>query len=222
MAGERQLPGLGLHAYWASGSDGYRAQHSGGIRVLSALTQLSVKSRSTALPGSPTLGDIYIVPASAGTNANQVAIRDFEADDVTEAWVYLPAIEGMVAHVRDEDVYVRFNGSAWTYLGTVKAPAELAVSGGSNLGNGHFAPNVLVTASPATGTTATVTVPSGLSPFSTCHIVNLGAGDLTIAAGTGVTLQSKAAAFTLSGAYSFASIIPRQTANNYLVIGDLS
>lgn len=107
MAGERTLPGLGLTGFWTAGSDGWNSGMDANLRLLSALGQLSVISRTTTLPGSPANGSIYIVPSGAGSNPNAVAIRD------NGAWVYVTPLEGFRAWVRDVDQTYVFDGSAW-------------------------------------------------------------------------------------------------------------
>jgi hypothetical protein len=109
MAGERTLPGLGLTGFWNLGS-GYKTQMDANLLALSALSQLRVISRVTALPGSPTDGDIYIVPS--GGDANKVAVRD------NGAWSYYVPDEGYFAYVEDEDVFVFWTGTAWIRHGT--------------------------------------------------------------------------------------------------------
>ncbi len=109
MAGERTLPGLGLTGFWNLGS-GYKAQMDANWLALSALAQLRVLSRVTALPGSPTDGDIYIVPT--GGDANKVAVRD------NGAWSYFVPAEGYFAYVVDEDVFVWWSGTAWVRQGS--------------------------------------------------------------------------------------------------------
>ncbi|TIV70588.1 MAG: DUF2793 domain-containing protein [Mesorhizobium sp.] len=71
------------------------------------LTDKIVLSRTTALPGSPTDGDIYIVPHAAGSNPDQIALR-FEG-----AWIYLVPTEGWTAYVLDSNENVQFDGSVW-------------------------------------------------------------------------------------------------------------
>ena len=61
----------------------------------------------TALPGSPTDGDIYIVPTGE-TNGDDVAIRD------NGAWVYLTPNDGWRAWVADTDSFVYWDGGRWT------------------------------------------------------------------------------------------------------------
>lgn len=101
----RTLPGLGLNGFWVLHEDNWNTGMDANLLLLSSLTQLSVKSRVTVLPGSPTNGDIYIVPS--GGNANKIAIRD------NSLWTYITPLEGWRAWVQDEDLIVSYSGSAW-------------------------------------------------------------------------------------------------------------
>jgi hypothetical protein len=104
----RTLPGIGLAGGRASGESGWATEMNANLLKLSVLTQLSVKSRVTALPGSPVDGDIYIVPS--GGDANKVAVRD------AAAWTYYVPLEGMRAYVQDDDTVVTWNGTSWATL----------------------------------------------------------------------------------------------------------
>lgn len=119
MAGERTLPGLGLTGFWNEGSNGWKPGMDANLLLLSAMVQLTAKSRVTSLPGSPANGDIYIVPSGAGSHANELAVRD------NGAWTYFVPAEGWRAWVSDEDAVYAWNGSAWLkttptpmYIGT--------------------------------------------------------------------------------------------------------
>jgi len=107
MTGERTLPGIGLTGFWDAGSSGWKAGVDQNWLLLSVLANLAVKSRTTVLPGSPSNGDIYIVPASDGTNPNKIAVRD------NGAWVYFAPLEGWHAWVSDEDSEYTYTGAAW-------------------------------------------------------------------------------------------------------------
>lgn len=102
---ERQLPGLGLTGFWTPGGDGWDVGMDANLRMLSAVTQMGVLSKTTELPASPTDGQIFIVPS--GTDANKIAIRD------NGAWVYLTPAAGWRAWIADTTSYAHFDGSAW-------------------------------------------------------------------------------------------------------------
>jgi hypothetical protein len=76
------------------------------LRTLSVLVQGKAISKTTSLPGSPTNGDIYIVP-TADANGDEIAIRD----DGT--WVYIVPIEGDMIYVTDASNLYQFDGAAW-------------------------------------------------------------------------------------------------------------
>jgi hypothetical protein len=106
------LPGLGLSGGYSAGDDGWTAEMNLNLLLLSALST-GVKSRVTALPGSPANGDIYIVPSPD----NRVAIRD------GGAWTYLTPPSGLRLWVTDESALVAWNGTAWV---SPKQPFDIA------------------------------------------------------------------------------------------------
>lgn len=106
----RTLPGIGLSGFWPLGENGWNDANDINLRLLSALVQASVLSATTALPGSPADGDIYIVPS--GGDAGKIAIRDLGA------WVLVTPKEGFLAWVQDSNKYVRYDGAAWGDLTT--------------------------------------------------------------------------------------------------------
>lgn len=105
----RTLPGLGLTGFWPLGDNNWKAAMDANLRIMSALVNGAVKSRTTALPGTPTLGDIYIVPS--GGDANKIAIWDGEVG--AEAWVYLTPKAGWHTYVIDDDENVQWSGTSW-------------------------------------------------------------------------------------------------------------
>ena len=102
----RTLPGLGLTGFWDQGYTGWKDANDVNLLTLSAIAQLAVLSKTTALPGSPTDGMIYIVPS--GGNANKVAVRD------NAGWVYLTPQVGWRAWVVDTSSTVVWDGTAWS------------------------------------------------------------------------------------------------------------
>lgn len=219
MAGERQMPGLGLYAGWTPGSNGWGDQNDSNWRIVSALLNGAVISRTTALPGSPSDGDIYIVPSAAGSNANEVAIRD------NGSWVYLTPMEGWMLHVSDEGDFVKWDGSAWVAAftgGGGGSGPSLTVdtkTASYTLAAGDFDGETLIAMNVASGNT--VTLNSGLGVTLPVHITQIGSGQTTIVAGSGVTLHSAGGALLLRAQYSSASIIPLGS-ETYLVVGDIA
>lgn len=108
MSGEHALPGLGLYGFWTPTSDGWMASPTGmniDWRILSAIGKLAVISRVASLPVSPANGDIYLL--TAGGNIHNIVLRD------NGTWIYLPAKEGWMAWIKDEDTRYIFDGSVW-------------------------------------------------------------------------------------------------------------
>lgn len=143
---QRALPGLGLTGFWDLGYDGWKTENDDNLLKSSVLIQSVVLSRVTALPGSPTNGDIYIVPS--GGHANEFAVRD------NGAWYYIVPQTGWLAYVADEDAYIRFSAGAW----------DLLTSTGSGLGD-VVGPGSAVNARLASfsGTTGKVIQDSGMA-----------------------------------------------------------
>jgi hypothetical protein len=65
-------------------------------------------------PGSPTKGDRYIVKAT-GTGdwaGHDNAITYYNGS----AWVFIAPVEGLICWVKDEDIFLRHNGTIWDVL----------------------------------------------------------------------------------------------------------
>lgn len=102
-------PGLGLGYGWNLGESGTSVKEGLDTNFLttSVLVNLSVLSRTTALPASPAAGARYIVPVG-GANANKVAVR------TGNTWTYFTPNRNWEARVEDAaDAKVVFNGTEW-------------------------------------------------------------------------------------------------------------
>ena len=77
--------------------------------------QDSVTNRLTAPTGSDTVGDRILVIATASGvftgQENNIAVLEQDA-----SWTFIPASEGMMTYVEDEDIFYEYNGSAWVTL----------------------------------------------------------------------------------------------------------
>lgn len=212
MAGERTLPGLGLRSYWTPGSNGYNTTLDPDIRLLSILCQCKVKSRTTALPGVPTAGDIYIVKVG-DTDEKKIAAWD------DGAWVIITPSAGYIAWVENAAELVKFDGTNWT---TVLRPDVLAV-------NTYTASrtltidnkNGLCRMDKATALTLTVPQNSDVAfPVGTVvHLRQVGAGQLVIAPGLSVTIYTPET-LALRKAGSSAALVKVDT-NKWDLTGDL-
>lgn len=104
---------------------------SKGVRLKWAfwpLTDRVVLSRTTALPGSPVDGEVYIVPSGAGSHPNEIAMR-FEG-----TWIYLVPSEGWGAYVLDDAERVQFDGTHWTALAGTGGVGDVVGPAGSTDG----------------------------------------------------------------------------------------
>lgn len=250
MAGERALPGLGLYGFWTLGSNGYKDQLDGNLRLLSALVQAKVLSRVASVPGSPTDGDMHII--TAGGDANKIAIRD------NGAWVYVVPSAGFISWSVGDSKYYVFNGTVWTAFDPLTAPTFLSAADTPasftaqalkvvrvNAGetalefatvalpdpfsvaiktasyssvSADFSGNKLIRMNLATGNS--FTVDPSMSNGEPVAVSQMGVGQTTIVAGSGVTLVSSNG-LKLRAQYSVCTIM-KLAADSYLVSGDLT
>jgi hypothetical protein len=86
------------------------------LAVIDSVMQLSVVNRTTTTPPTASDGSVYLIPSGASspwdTRTNQLAIR------VLGSWRYLTPWEGMVAYLKDEDIFIVWNGVRWTPCGS--------------------------------------------------------------------------------------------------------
>ena len=104
---ERVLPGIGLKGFDDYESPNWNVWADVNWRTLSALVQGRVLSAVTPLPGSPTNGDIYIIPVGE-TNAGKIAVRD----DGT--WINITAAAGWRMFAIDDSQHYEFDGTTWS------------------------------------------------------------------------------------------------------------
>lgn len=81
--------------------------------ILDALVQTALIDRDlTGPPGSPNEGDLYI-PAATATGA-WAGEEDNIAHYINGAWSFYEPEEGWQVFVQDEDIFIHYDGSAWT------------------------------------------------------------------------------------------------------------
>lgn len=116
-------PLLGL-SYWLPGTSSPQSYQNDAVTRLDLFAANTVKSRTTAAqPGSPTVGDAYILPTSptgtdwASFDAGDLvqAIKDATGTSVTY-WVRYAPIDGMPIHVQDTGEVVEWGGAAYSIL----------------------------------------------------------------------------------------------------------
>lgn len=101
----RSLPGVGLQAYAPKTEDNWHTWTDTNWRIVSALLQGRALSLVSAVPGSPSNGDIHIL--TSGANAQKIAIRD------NGAWVYLTPQEGWRMYDEATKLTYQYDGSTW-------------------------------------------------------------------------------------------------------------
>ncbi|MFU1607327.1 DUF2793 domain-containing protein [Sulfitobacter pontiacus] len=219
MAGERQLPGLGLHGFWTLGSNGYKTQMDENMRKLSALVQPTVKSILAAEPSSPANGDIHVASSawSGVAAAQSLVLRD------NGAWVAVTPQVGWTVYDKATGKEFRYSGVAWLDQ-TVNVPnpnmVQSEITGDTTLTNTHLSGNRVVRVSSATD--IVVTINSGLTGTEPVTFIRKGVGKVTFASGSGVTLWAAGDLRTLRAQYSSAVIVPdASAANGFYILGDL-
>ena len=126
----RNLPNLGLRAFYALGEDGWKDDQDLGLLKLSVLVQCVVLDKVALAPGSPTLGDVYLLDETNATHPNEIIVWDGETG--AEAWVYIEPRKGWLLYVDALDEYQSFDGTEWL---------EFAGGGG---GGGTVTENIIV------------------------------------------------------------------------------
>ena len=206
---ERIMPGLGLRAFYDPGQRDWGMSLSEDLRLVSALVQARVNSRTTPLPATGSTGQIAIVPADAGAHANALALWD--RIDGTPAWVHLTPEEGWQVWVEDEARHVRFTSGAW-----VEVPRPGVVHIRTLTVTSHtLEPVDQGCILETTGASAvTVTIPDEATvPFETGTLINvtqIGTGIATVEAAAGVSLNGvTGGSVALDGPWSGVALVKR-------------
>jgi hypothetical protein len=122
-------------------------------------------------------------------------------------------LEGQLTYLSGSNVYQWWNGSAWTDListGSVSNKTANYTTVATDAGNTIN----------STSTAITVTVSNTLTAGQRIDFVQTGAGQITFAAGAGVTLNSRGAKLKTAGQYSGATVLCLAS-GSYLLVGDL-
>ncbi len=122
-------------------------------------------------------------------------------------------LEGQLTYLTGTNVFQYYNGSAWTDLlstGSVSNKTANYTTAATDAGNTIN----------STGSAITVTVSNTLTPGQRIDFVQTGTGQITFAAGSGVTLNSKDSKLKTAGQYSGATVICLAS-GSYLLVGDL-
>lgn len=217
-------PHSGIQSGWADGDDNWGSAMNANLRLISRFGfHLTALSATTATPPTtPADGDTYIIPTGAtdgwAAYAGQIAYYD------GSAWSYLAPKKGYSANVVNGagfDVY-RYSGTAWVKesaaAGSPTKPSIIAVTASRNLA-ATDASNYLRSTS---ATAVTLTIPAGM--FAAGDIVSgvrIGAGAVTIAGASGVTLNVPAGHTAVARAAGSAWSIICVAVNEFDLTGDL-
>jgi len=112
----RDLPGLGLRAFYTVGEDGWGTRASEDLRKLSLLVTKVVLSRVSSLPDTPSAGDAHILTAEDSNSGPSGSIILWEGDTGLEEWVYYTPGEGWEVYVVADGGRYRYTGGVWTAL----------------------------------------------------------------------------------------------------------
>lgn len=191
-------------------------------------------------------GDV-LTAAQVNTYLNEQTVMVFASSAARTSALSGVLAEGMMSYLQDTNTVEFYDGSAWTALASgditgITTGTDSGLSGGVTSGTatlrlklefdaetgttytlvaGNL--NQLVTLNNASAITLTVP-PSIFSAGDVINIAQIGAGQVTLSQGSGVTINSTGATATapkLRARYSAASIICTAS-NTFLVIGDLA
>jgi len=192
-------------------------------------------------------GDV-LTAAQVNTYLNEQTVMVFASSAARTSALSGVLAEGMMSYLQDTNAVEVYDGSNWVSVGSsgditgITTGTDSGLSGGVTSGTatlrlklefdaetgttytlvaGNL--NQLVTLNNASPITLTVP-PSVFSAGDVINIAQIGAGQVTLAQGAGVTINSTGATATapkLRARYSAASIICTAS-NTFLVVGDIS
>lgn len=172
-------------------------------------------------PGSPADGDAYIVATASPTGAwtgwgKRIAFY------VNTAWEDITPIEGTFAYVQDENALYYYDGSSWTPFTAAAGGSAVSTQSGTTYTAVLGDANTYIQFTNASS--ITFTIPSNASvafPVGTViEMEQAGAGALSVAAGAGVTVNSRSSDLTLAGQYAVA-FVKKVATNTWTMNGDL-
>jgi hypothetical protein len=192
-------------------------------------------------------GDV-LTAAQVNTYLNEQTVMVFASSAARTSALSGVLAEGMMSYLQDTNAVEVYDGSNWVSIGSsgditgITTGTDSGLSGGVTSGTatlrlklefdaetgttytlvaGNL--NQLVTLNNASSITLTVP-PSVFSAGDVINIAQIGAGQVTLAQGSGVTINSTGATATapkLRARYSAASIICTAS-NTFLVVGDIA
>lgn len=175
-------------AVWQSGTNENSIPANDNALRSEILNGLVISDSTTAQPGSPTAGDIYIIPSGA-TGTQWATFDQYDlAIYRSGTWYAYAPVEGIVVNLAG--TLKRWNGSAYVAVGTASGAPVVTDSGSSRT----MDPSDAGTYIRFTGTgakTATFDDGDGFSADQEFHVANRAAsGNLTLTAAGTMTLNA--------------------------------
>ena len=157
-----------------------------------------------------------LLASELNDNLMQQVIAVFSSTTTRDATLTSP-VEGQFVYLTDSNSLTYYDGSAWSEFG-VTTPGVSQETGSTYTIQAGDAQNT-VFVNNATGTT--VTIDDVLAVGERIDFIQKGAGAITFAAGSGVTLDSKDSKLDTNGQFAAATVIKEAT-NTYYLIGNLA
>jgi hypothetical protein len=121
--------------------------------------------------------------------------------------------EGQVVYIENVASFYFWTAAAWTLLPLTSTVSSKSANYSTVAGDAGNTIN-------STGSAITITIDNNLTAGQRIDFVQTGAGQITFAAGSGVTLNSKGAKLKTVGQYSGATVLCLAS-GSYLLVGDL-
>lgn len=127
--------------------------------------------------------------------------------------------EGMVVWLSDVNKFFYYTGAAWAAL----APNATDIPTTYQTKSANY-PIVATDANTFISVTsaATITINDVLTAGQSINFIQTGLGQITFAAGAGVTLSSKLGYLKTNGQFSGATVVRSTTSGQYFLIGDIT
>lgn len=157
-----------------------------------------------------------LLASEINDNLMQQVIAVFTSSSSRDATLTSP-VEGQFVYLSDTGVLTYYDGSAWADFGD--AAPGVSQQTGTTYTIAAADAQTTVFVNNASGTT--VTIDDEIAVGERIDFVQKGAGAITFAAGSGVTLSSKDSLLSTAGQYAAATVIKEAT-NTYYLIGNLA
>lgn len=230
------LPNAGLKAGYQPLEDGWGQDMNKNLRLLDALLQAVVVDKDlTAPPGSPTGGAMYIIAASpsgawAG-QAGKLAVW-MTGDDLTgvtpipaPGWAFVTPKEGWRVWLTDEDQFYQHDGTNWVAKPEVD-PTVVGINAQTGTSYKFVMSDRGLVVRQTNASAITDTIPTNASvayPIGTVLSVRqAGAGQITVAPDTGVTLNIPTGYAAKTGRQYATLMLHKVATNTWDITGDLS